>query len=457
MDRVERWRSSRSNSKGSTDKMSQAITAVSAVATILALAGAAQFAQAQGLPAPALREGVVAVVNDNIISSYDVAQRIRFIIATSGIQVTEQNKPQLEQEALNELIDERLELQEVRRAERDQSKQGSPAQSVATDAEVDERLGDIAQESFHMNEQQFLSALGSAGIDPRTIRDQIRAQISWERWIGGRYGGSRMKISQGQVSAAIAAREAAAAEPQYLLGLIYLDASQAGGMQNAMSGASQLVTQMQQGAPFAQVARQFSNDSTAATGGDAGWLTESQLPVEVLSVVEQLRPGELSKPIPASNGVYVVLLRDKHAGATSELVTLKQAAISLTADAPAADVAAATAKLDALRTELKGCDGLEARAGRVPGVVAGDLGEADVKDLKPEFRQAVLNLAVGQVSEPIRTDAGLHLLAVCNRRQAGVDIPSRDEVETRLREDQLSLISKRQLRDLRNSATIEFP
>ncbi len=80
-----------------------------------------------------------------------------------------------------------------------------------------------------------------------------------------------------------------------------------------------------------------------------------------------------------------------------------------------------------------------------------------MKDLKAEFRDAALKLAVGQVSDPIRTDAGLHLLAVCGRRQAGVDIPTADEMENWLREDELSLISKRQLRDLRNSATIEFP
>jgi peptidyl-prolyl cis-trans isomerase SurA len=442
-------------SRGTTGKMMRICKPALAAAAIIMLAGLAGAAQAQSQPA--LREGVVAIVNDNIISSYDVAQRIRFIIATSGVQVTDQNKAQLEQEALNELIDERLELQEVRRAEKDQAKQGATQQIVATDAEVDERIGEISTENFHMSGQQFLDALSNAGIDKSTLRDQIRAQMSWERWIGGRYGGSRMKISQAQVNGAIAAREAAAAQPQYLLGVIYLDAATAGGMQNAESGATQLVTQLQQGAPFAQVARQFSNDSTAATGGDAGWMTAGSLPVEVRPVVDQLRPGELSKPIPTSNGVYIILMRDKHAGATSQLVSLKQAAISLGADASASDVAAAEAKLIALKSEIRGCDGLEARASRVPGVVAGDLGEADVKDLKAEFRDAALNLGVGQVSNPIRTDAGLHLLIICGRRQAGVDMPSRDDVEQRLREEELTLISKRQLRDLRNSATIEFP
>src|SRR5580704_7680513 len=144
-------------SRGTTGKMTRICKAAVGAAAIIMLAGLGGAAQAQGQPA--LREGVVAIVNDNIISSYDVAQRIRFIIATSGIQVTDQNKPQLEQEALNELIDERLELKEVHRAEKDQAKQGTTAQITATDAEVDERLGEIAQANFHMGAQQFFDAL----------------------------------------------------------------------------------------------------------------------------------------------------------------------------------------------------------------------------------------------------------------------------------------------------------
>jgi peptidyl-prolyl cis-trans isomerase SurA len=229
-------------------------------------------------------------------------------------------------------------------------------------------------------------------------------------------------------------------------------------MPQAEAAGAQLVTQLQQGAPFTQVARQFSSASTAATGGDAGWLSEAQLPAELRPVVEQLRPGELSRPIDAPNGVYIILLRDKRAGSTAELISLKQAAISLPPDATPQALADAQRKLMALRGELKdGCDGLEARAAKVDGVVAGDLGEADLKDLKPEFRDAVQSLTAGQVSKPIRTDAGLHLIAVCGRRQAGVNIPPTDEIEARLKEQEISLISKRQLRDLRNSATIEFP
>jgi peptidyl-prolyl cis-trans isomerase SurA len=421
-------------------------------AAITALAALAVTARAQEAPST-LRQGVVAIVNDNVISSYDLQQRVLLLVATSGVQPTAQNTPQFEQEAVNELIDEALEMQEVRRAEKDQK-----FKIVADDDAVNHRIDEIAQQSPYKSGERLLEAFANAGIEPATFRAQVRADISWQDWMHGRYGGSRLKISQAQVNAVVSEIEAQASQPQYLLGEILLDADHAGGIPQAEAAGAQLVTQLQQGAPFTQVARQFSSASTAATGGDAGWLSEAQLPAELRPVVEQLRPGELSRPIDAPNGVYIILLRDKRAGSTAELISLKQAAISLPPDATPQAVADAQRKLMALRGELKdGCDGLEARAAKVDGVVAGDLGEADLKDLKPEFRDAVQSLTAGQVSEPIRTDAGLHLIAVCGRRQAGVNIPPTNEIEARLKEQEISLISKRQLRDLRNSATIEFP
>ena len=92
---------------------------------------------------------------------------------------------------------------------------------------------------------------------------------------------------------------------------------------------------------------------------------------------------------------------------------------------------------------------------KTPGVVPGDLGEADVSELAPAFRDAIKGLAVDQIRDPIRTEVGLHLVAVCGRRHSGPNLPPREEIEARLEDQQLAQISKRYLRDLRNSATIE--
>ena len=401
------------------------------------------------LPPNALTAGVAAVVNDEIISTYDLGQRVRLLLVTAGVRPTPQNMPQIEQEALTSLIDEHLEIQEIRKQEKEQK-----FDIVATDAEVNDNLDRIAK-SNNSTAPKLIEALATAGVGVKTLRDQLRAQISWAHWIQGRYGGSRMRIGEDQVNEVLRQIQVQAEQPQYQLGEIFIESSRVGGPDAAMNGATQLVAQLQQGAPFSAVARQFSAASTAANGGDAGWLAAGELRPEIRPVVEQLRPGQLSQPIPVDNGVYIVYLRAKRSGAGEEMVELKQAAISLGSDAPPANVEAAQAKLLALKTKITGCDTMEAQAAKVDGVVAGDLGEANLKDLRPSFRDAAEKLKVNQVSDPIRTDAGLHLIAVCGKRRSGETIPSRSDIEGKLEDDQLSLIQKRYLRDLKNSATIE--
>ena len=88
-------------------------------------------------------------------------------------------------------------------------------------------------------------------------------------------------------------------------------------------------------------------------------------------------------------------------------------------------------------------------------MISGDLGEAETKDLAPAFRGAAESLAVGQVSAPIRTDAGLHLIVMCNRHMGGAQQMTAEQISNRIYGEELSMIARRQLRDLRNSATVE--
>ena len=412
----------------------------------------AAAAPAPAAPAPAapqpLQESVAAVVNDEIVSSYDLTQRMRLLMATSGMQPTQENLPQIEQEALRSLVDEHLQMQELKRVEKQQK-----ITIISTEKEVDEQIDDIAQ-SNKMTADQLKQSLVAQGIGLETWRTQLRADSSWQSWIQGRYG-SRLRIGEDQIKAYQRRLADSAAKPQYQVSEVFLDANRVGGMDTAVNGAAQLITQMQQGAPFAAVARQFSSSATAANGGDVGWINQGEMPAEVDQALEQLRPGQLSKPIQVKDGVYILYLRDKRAGSKTAIVDLKQVAAPLAADATPEQVAAATKLLVDLKPKITSCQTLETAAGKVDGLVAGDLGEAEITDLAPAFQDAANKLDVGQISDPIRTDAGMHLIAVCGKRQGGANAPSHDQIENRLRGQQLALISKRYLRDLRNQATIE--
>jgi peptidyl-prolyl cis-trans isomerase SurA len=137
------------------------------------------------------------------------------------------------------------------------------------------------------------------------------------------------------------------------------------------------------------------------------------------------------------------------------LVDLKQAAIALPATATDDQVAAAKAKLAALKGQMHGCDGFEDIAGKTDGVLAGDLGESEAKDLAPAFRDAALTVPVGQISDPIRSDQGVHLIAVCARRTNAAQGMDHDAIENQLYGEQLQMINRRYLRDLHNNAAID--
>ena len=396
-----------------------------------------------------MTESVAAIVNDEIISTYDLAQRMRLLVSTTGVQPTQDTLPQFQQEALISLVDEHLQVQELRRVEKD-----NKSTIILSNDEVNDELADMAQQS-NLKPEGLIVALKAQGIAEATLVDQIRAQRSWERYIRGRYG-SRLRIGEDQIKATQQRLIASASKPQYEVSEVFLDATRIGGMDAANKGAAQLVAQLQQGAPFGAVARQFSSSSTAAAGGDAGWISPGEMPAEVDAAIEQLRPGQLSQPIPVKDGVYIIYLKDKRSGAGQTLVSLKQVAVALSTTATPADIEAARAKLLTVKATIKDCATLEASAGKTPGVVASDLGEAELADLSTEFKDAASKLNVGQLSDPIRTKVGLHVLAVCGKRAAGAAQVEHDQVENRLYGQQLSMIARRAMRDLRNTATIEY-
>lgn len=276
-----------------------------AIAALLAGSAMAQTAQqnpgaAAGVPNPAaqpapstapapqfqMADGVLATVNDSVITGFDLRQRMLLLIAMTQVQPTAENIPAIRAQALNLIIDERLQNQELNRYET----------LKATDAEVDEELNTMARE-VGTTSQNYLDFLAQAGIRPNTLREQIRTQIGWQRLVGGRFQ-SRARVSRGAVEAAMRQATEASLKKQYLIGEIYIESARVGGQQAAMNGAEQLVQQMIQGAPFQNVAQQFSAAPSATRGGDAGWIVEGTVQPALQQAMEQLEVGQLSRPIP---------------------------------------------------------------------------------------------------------------------------------------------------------------
>ncbi|WP_409018448.1 peptidylprolyl isomerase [Brevundimonas vesicularis] len=390
-----------------------------------------------------MADGIIATVNDRIITGFDLRQRMLVIIAMSQVQPTEEDIPAIQQQALNDLIDQHLQAAELAKF----------PQLVVTEQDVDREIALMAREAG-TSPENFMAFLQQGGIRPETYREQLRVESGWRDLVGGRFQ-DRSRVSRSQVDQALRQITEATTKTQYLVSEIYLDASRVGGMQEAVNGGRQLFQQMVQGAPFMNVARQFSAAPSAARGGDAGWMIEGTIQPALESTLATMEVGQLSSPIPVEGGVYIVYLRDKRSGDASSLVKMKQVMVQLPETATPDEVAAASQKLEAFRAGVT-CDNMIERARSTPDIMGADLGESDVADLLPQFQQVARSAEIGSVSSVVRTQVGVHLLAVCDRRLGGPQAPSRQQIENRLREQNYAMLGRRYLRDLRNDALIEI-
>ena len=326
-------------------------------------APAAQQPTAAGAPNPAagdgpvaaraapqfeLADGIVATVNDKIITGYDLRQQMLMLIASSQVQPTEQNLPAIQQAALNRLIEERLKAQEITKFET----------LKVTDQEIDEEIAQMARQAG-VTPAAYMEFLQQGGIQPSAFRENLRTEIGWSQLVPGRFN-SRARPSTLQVEQELRRLNEAAAQPQYLIGEIYIEAARVGGQEAAMNGARQLVQQIIQGAPFQAVAQQFSSapSASARVPGDAGWVVKGTVQPALQTIFDQLQPGQLSNPVPVDGGVYIIYMRDKRDGAATSLVSMKQMMVELPESASEAELAAATRTLEGLRQGLN-CDNIQ--------------------------------------------------------------------------------------------------
>jgi peptidyl-prolyl cis-trans isomerase SurA len=401
------------------------VTAVAALAVALIV----------GSPAQAqLAEGVAAVVNDHVISTFDVRQRATLLLVSAGMQRTPEILRRASAQALNDLINERLQIEEAAKFHID-----------ITSDQVDRRLNDIATQN-HLTVDTMASQLGSAGVSIQALRNQIQASLAWERLMAGMYG-SRVRVSENEIHLTQERIAANASRPQYLLSEIFLPAQSEQEFTDMQAGAMHLLEQMQHGAPFPMVARQFSQAPSAATGGDLGWIASTELDAQLQPIAAQLQQGQVSLPIRTQNGVYIIAMRDRHegaaAGATS-MVALKQVTIP----------ASRRNALERVQRRITGCGDIDHLIAGVEAVNVIDLGSTSEADLSPTVRDRINGVAVGHASS-IQVDGDTaSFIAVCQRQTGGGGVPDHDAIEQRLRGEELNMLAERYLRNLRREASI---
>lgn len=379
-------------------------------------------------------EGVAAVVNDKVISTFDVRQRATMLLMFANLQRTPELLERASAQALRDLVDEQLQVDEAARFEI----------QVTGDA-IDRRMTDMASRS-EMTLDALATDLARNGISITTLRNQIRAEIAWQRLIAGMYG-SRVRISENDITETQQRIATNARQPQYEMSEIFLPAETPEEFNQMEQGAMRLLEQMQQRAPFPLVARQFSQAPSAAAGGDMGWISANELAPELRPVAERLQAGQVSLPVRTQHGVYIIAMRNRREGipeGASSVVSLRQIT------APAARSNA----LDRLRRRAAGCGDLEDDVRGIQGASVLDLGQTVEAELSPDIRSRLQGVPVGGGSALVTSGDQVNMIMLCSRETGGNAIPDRQQIEERLREAELTMLAERYLRNLRREATI---
>lgn len=386
-----------------------------------------------------LSHSITAVINDDIITTHDLRQRVLFMMVTTGVERTEEALNRVQSQALRNLVDEKIQLQESEKYE----------QEIGQD-EIDRAVARLIGRNG-LDPNEVVKQLASMGVSINTLRDQVKSEIAWQRIVNGLYG-SRIRISDAQIDETLTRLTANASKPSYRVSEIYIEASpDIGGMAGAMEGANAMIEQVTGGAPFALLAQQFSSSPTAGKGGDVGWIREGELRPELNDVILKMEKGSLSQPIQVPGGVYVLALVDTQVSEAETLYKLRQVRA---AGATPEEREAAKALLAQARSSEFTCDTLEEDVKSIDGLSQSDMGELRSGDMAPAILEKLLPINVGELSEPIDTPSGASAILMCERTITGKNIPTRNEVEDRLMDQQLAQASKRHLRDLRRKASI---
>ena len=250
---------------------------------------------------------IVALVNDDVISLYDLNQRALLLALFTGQnQISPEQMQVLQRQAMNALIDDRLKVQESEEFE----VRMSTAELEDSFANYANQLGLSAEA---LEEQLYL-----AGIQKKSLIQQINGSLSWQGIVQGLLK-PQVNITDDEVYNAIESLESNKGKFQYQVSEIFILVTDNARRQESLATANTIYEQLQSGVPFTALAQQFSQSSTAAVGGDMGLVMEENLPVEVREKIVTMEKGEISQPVETEDGIYILQVTDK-----SQILTITE-------------------------------------------------------------------------------------------------------------------------------------
>jgi peptidyl-prolyl cis-trans isomerase SurA len=396
---------------------------------------------------------IIAIVDQSVITEQELTDRVHTVTAQLEKQGTEL-PPQdvLEKQILERLIADSLQLQ---MAEQTGIK--------IDDTQLDKAILRIAEQN-KMDIDTFKDALQKDGVNYRKFREDIRTEITISR-LKEREINNRVIVTDGEVDNFLTT-QATRKDDQDELEISHIlirtpeDATPED-LQKAKIKVEEALKQLNNGASFEKVSAAFSDAPNALEGGSLGWKTSSQIPSLFLETLQPMQVGEVSKPLRSPNGFHILKLTNRRGGSSPLVVDQTHARHILIKLSEVVSENEAKQKMDGIKERLDNGTKFEdmARQYSEDGSAnsGGDLGWVNPGDTVPQFEQAMNSLAIGEISAPVRSPFGWHIIQVLERRKQDMTkeaarLKARQEIRARKADEAY----QDWIRELRDRAFVEL-
>ena len=428
--------------------------AAAAGLALLALAAAPHaFAQKPPASRVVLLDRIVAVVNDQVITRRALDERVTVVLT----QLRQQGTPPPPRDVLEKQVLERMIFNHV------QLQYAKETGLRIDDATLEKTLSRIAEDS-KLAPAQLRAALEKDGISFAKFREDIRDEITMAR-LREREVDNKITIADSEIDNFLSTRQIQEGKSdEYHLSHILVSVPEQASperLQERRVRAEQALAQIRGGTDFRQVAASFSDAPDAVQGGAFGWREITRLPAIFAEAVKDLRAGEVSGVLRSPNGFHIVRVNERRGQAAPLIVSQTRArhilikTSELVAESEAKDRAVKLKeRLDnnADFAELARLQSEDSSAAR-----GGELGWLSPGDTVPEFEKAMNALRPGQISEPVRSPFGWHLIQVLERRNQDVSQQQqRLRARQALREQKADEAHQEFVRQLRDRAFVEY-
>ena len=386
------------------------------------------------------------LINGEVITQTDVDQRVAMLLSGDDRNLSAEDMERFRNQVLGNLIDETLEVQAAKHEE-----------IVVKPQEIDSAIARFAQSS-KTTPEGLTNLLTRSGSSIRSLRRQIEAELAWRRLQAARIE-SGVSVGEEEVKSVLAKLEASKGTEEFNVGEIFLSTN-GSSKEEVQAKAMQIIAALQKGMPFAGAARQYSEASTAAVGGDLGWVRPEQLPDPLAAALQRMQPGSVSSPIEVPGGYSLLALKDSRkvlvADPRDAVLNLKQVTVAFAPGSTKAQIETKVSSFVTASRSVGGCGGAEKLANDFNGeVVQSD--QVKLKDLPEALQQMMAQMQIGQATPPFgNPQDGVRVLVLCGRDVPEASMPTYDQVLNRLNDERVNVRARRYLRDLRRDAIIEF-